>query len=78
MKYFVLFVFLYACLTCDGRNPLEEPTGVVPDSGTALKLAEIIGMRLYGENSVKGERPYDVKLIEGVWQITGTLRKGIR
>lgn len=52
---------------------MEEKAGVVPDEQTAIKLAETILFRHFGERQVKTEMPYKVKLEGGVWSIRGSL-----
>jgi len=48
--------------------------GFVPDATTALKIAEVILVSIYGQDSFDGQKPHEVKLNEkDVWEITGTL-----
>jgi len=48
----------------------------VPDKETAIKIAEVILFRLYGEEDVIAERPYKVKEEDDIWWISGTLKEG--
>lgn len=48
--------------------------GLVPDKETAIKIAEVVLVRLYGEG-IKSQRPYVVKEDDYIWWITGTLPK---
>ncbi|HTL80576.1 MAG TPA: NTF2 fold immunity protein [Bacteroidia bacterium] len=47
--------------------------GVVPDSVTAVKVAESILIPIYGESTIKSELPLNAHLIENgtVWYVTG-------
>ncbi len=56
------------------RYPLPKE-GLVPDKETAIKVAEAVLFRLYGEGSIKGQRPYVVKEDDYIWWISGTLPK---
>src|ERR1043166_7608069 len=56
------------------RYPLPKE-GLVPDKETAIKIAEVVLFRLYGEDSIKSQRPYAVKEADYIWWISGTLPK---
>lgn len=58
----------------DYRVPLPKD-GLVPDKETAIKIAEVILFRLYGEEDIIAERPYKVKQEADIWGISGTLRE---
>lgn len=47
----------------------------MPDKETAIKIAEVILFRLYGEGGIIAERPYKVKQEDDVWWISGTLKE---
>ncbi len=49
------------------------PNGVVPDSATAVRIAEAVLLPIYGEEVLKRERPLKAVLHEGVWTVEGTL-----
>lgn len=59
------------------RN-LEPSNGVtkdlVPNEETAIKIAEVILLSIYGEK-IYTNRPYSIELRNGVWIIEGTLPK---
>jgi hypothetical protein len=61
-------------LSGNDRYPLPKE-GLVPDKETAIKIAEAVLFRLYGENSIKGQRPYVVREDDYIWWISGTLPK---
>jgi hypothetical protein len=49
--------------------------GLVPDKETAIKIAEIVLFRLYGEEDIIAQRPYKVEQADDVWRISGTLKE---
>jgi hypothetical protein len=72
----LISVIAWGCFALGGRDPLEDSNGVIPDEQTAIKIAEAILFRHYGEHEVKLEMPFKVKLEDGVWIINGTLPHG--
>ena len=59
-------------LSADYRTPLPNE-GLVPDKETAIKIAEVVLFRLYGEQDIIRQRPYVVKKEDYIWWISGTL-----
>src|SRR5579864_2174173 len=53
-----------------GENPKE---GYVPDSATALKIADAVLVPVYGWKQVESERPFTPKLNDKVWSVYGSL-----
>jgi hypothetical protein len=47
--------------------------GYIPNSVTAIKVAEAVLTPVYGEQQVVSERPFNATLVNGVWKVTGTL-----
>jgi hypothetical protein len=47
--------------------------GFVPDSTTAVKIAEAVLIPVYGKEKVESERPFKTTLKNGVWTVNGTL-----
>ena len=47
--------------------------GFVPDSTTAVKIAEAVLIPVYGTEQVQAERPFKAVLENAVWTIMGTL-----
>jgi NTF2 fold immunity protein len=58
----------------DYRVPLPKG-GLVPDKETAIKIAEVVLFRLYGEEDIISQRPYKVEQRNDIWWINGTLKK---
>jgi hypothetical protein len=45
----------------------------VPDSATALKIAEAVLIPVYGQDKIETQRPFTAKLKDDVWTVSGTL-----
>ena len=45
--------------------------GLVPDKETAIKLADVILFRLYGEKHITAQKPYRVTKDENIWWVCG-------
>lgn len=53
-------------------------TCLVKNEETAVQLAEILLFQVYGEDKIKSQRPYEVKLVKNnIWIITGSLNENI-
>lgn len=48
----------------------------IRDNETATKLAEGLLFKIFGEEKIKDERPYETYNIDGYWIMKGTLPKG--
>jgi NTF2 fold immunity protein len=66
----VLVLFSWK-MAAQGYKPAS---GYVPDSNTAVKVAEAVLAPVYGEKHVEAERPFTATLKDGVWTVTGTFR----
>ena len=47
--------------------------GFVPDSITAVTIAEAVLVPVYGKDKIESERPFKATLENGVWTVSGTL-----
>jgi hypothetical protein len=47
--------------------------GFVPDSTTAVNVAEAVLIPVYGKEKIESERPFKATLENGVWTVDGTL-----
>jgi hypothetical protein len=63
-----------ASLAQDAPKVFECNDGVVADKETAIRIAEAILCPLYGEDAIRGQRPYQVTLKDGQWTVNGTER----
>jgi hypothetical protein len=52
----------------------KPPSGYVPDSATAVQIAEAVLIPIYGKKQIESERPFTAKLEGNVWTVGGTLR----
>jgi hypothetical protein len=66
------FCFLLAAV---GHGQSYQPkAGYVPDSPTAVRVAEAVLIPVYGEKQIASERPFTATLKDDVWTVGGTLR----
>jgi hypothetical protein len=59
-----------------GADSFHPKAGFVPDSTTAIAVAEAVLTPIYGRDTVQAERPYSAKLEGDVWTVTGFLPQG--
>jgi hypothetical protein len=45
----------------------------IKDSTEAIKIAEKALTRIYGKKQIESERPFEAKLENGVWTVSGSL-----
>ncbi|MFI5097853.1 MAG: NTF2 fold immunity protein [Candidatus Acidiferrales bacterium] len=71
-----VFALLFCTLLFAG-NILPQDTAPkkveVPDSATAVKIAEAALIPVYGRGKIESERPFTAILKDGVWKVFGTL-----
>jgi hypothetical protein len=77
-------ICLVAALLISGsrnQNPAVKgylpPTGFVPDSATAVRIAVAVWIPIYGASQIRSEQPYVARLKDNVWTVTGTLPRGM-
>lgn len=51
------------------------PDRVIPDSQTAVNVAENILFKTYGKENIIKQRPYDLNFIDGYYIINGTFQE---
>jgi NTF2 fold immunity protein len=61
---------IFPKLLSEGYKP---PSGFVPNSSTAVKIAEAVLIPVYGEQQITSERPFGANLKDDVWVVEGTL-----
>jgi hypothetical protein len=49
----------------------DRPGGLVPDKKTAVAIAEAVLFKIYGEKTIRDQRPYVIRLARGKWTIDG-------
>ncbi|MGH9751568.1 MAG: NTF2 fold immunity protein [Blastocatellia bacterium] len=48
----------------------KTPKGYVPDAATAIKIAEAVWTPIYGEETLKNEKPFTAHLVKGMWIVS--------
>src|SRR5258706_3587276 len=61
-------------LTAANAQSYTPKDGFVPDSTTAVRVAEAVLFPVYGKEKIESERPFKATLENGVWTVDGTLR----
>ena len=71
----VLFsiLLLTVAALCQTAASYKPTSGFVPDSKTAIAIAEAVLIPVYGKEHIEGERPFITALKHDVWTIEGTL-----
>ena len=52
------------------------PNGVIPDEDTAVKVAHIMFLPIFGTENVDKFLPYHAQCKHGIWTVYGTLKPG--
>lgn len=60
-----------------GNASYVPPNGFVPDSRTAIAIAEAILEPIYGADTIRRERPLQARLKGVVWTVTGSIPDGM-
>ncbi|RFS15550.1 YbbC/YhhH family protein [Emticicia sp. C21] len=73
-RLLIYIVFLsMSCQNESGRKNWTIKDGFVPDKETAVRIAEVVWVNIYGENVLE-KKPYKATLRkDGVWIVEGTL-----
>ena len=78
MKYLLFSSLLIVALCFDKTNKSEQngyipKAGFVPNSETAIKIAEAVWFPIYG-NNIYDKKPFVAKLVDStIWIVTGSL-----
>ena len=67
---FICILLLAVTALGQGNHPSE---GYVPNSDTALKIAEAVLIPLYGKEQIESEKPFTATLENDVWTVAGTV-----
>jgi hypothetical protein len=59
-----------------GHNIVHNERVIIDDKETAIKLAEVILFKVYGESNIVRQRPFLIRNADNKWFISGTLPKG--
>jgi hypothetical protein len=68
-----LTLLLAVVAICQSAPSYKPAPGFVPDSKTAIAIAEAVLIPVYGGKQIEGERPFTATLKHDVWTIEGTL-----
>ena len=58
------------------EQSFKPKDGFVPTEETATRIAEAVWLPIYGKETIEQEKPFQAKLSNGVWTVTGTLPEG--
>src|ERR1700712_1423926 len=76
MRVFGSFLLLGCCvaMSCNAEpDRYAPPDGYVPDAATAIKIAVAVWEPIYGREHIERMKPFEAKLHDGVWTVTGSL-----
>jgi hypothetical protein len=73
MRFCTIFVFSVSLVCLAVGQEYRPNEGYVPDSTTAVKIAEAVLTPVYGKDQIASEQPFNAKLKDGVWTVSGTL-----
>jgi NTF2 fold immunity protein len=73
MRNFAIW-FVLALVTSVQAQSNRPSRDYVPDSATAVKIAEAVLVPVYGEKLIESEKPFTAKLEKNIWTVSGTLR----
>ena len=78
MKSTLVFVFTFLAI---GFSMAQEPnyspeSGYIPDSKTAVAVAEAVLAPIYGQERVLNQRPFSVNEGADQWTVSGSRRRG--
>ena len=73
MKVSVVLCSILFVSTFASSQHYTPKSGFVPDSATAVRVAEAVLVPVYGEQKIMSERPFTAALKNDVWTVTGTL-----
>jgi NTF2 fold immunity protein of polymorphic toxin system component len=59
------------------KSQYDPQQGYIPDSRTAIAVAEAVWTPFYGRELVEAERPFSAILQDGIWLVKGTLPKNM-
>lgn len=57
----------------DGQHTFVPTDGYIPDSQTAVRVAEAVLVAIYGNTIIGEQKPLVATLREGQWHVAGTL-----
>ena len=73
MRICVVLAFSLWIVVLAVAQSYRPKEGYVPDSATAVKIAEAVLVPIYGKKQIESEQPFTAKLKDDVWTVSGTL-----
>jgi hypothetical protein len=73
MRTCLTLSFIFMIVTLALGQSYRPKDGYVPDSATAVKIAEAVLAPVYGEKQIESEQPFTAQLKADVWTVSGTL-----
>jgi len=73
MKYRATAICVLLLVPLSFGQGFKPEKGFVPDSKTAMKIAEAVLVPVYGDKVIESEKPLTAKLEHDVWKVYGTL-----
>jgi len=73
MKIGVINFSLLLVALAFGQGYRPPKDGYVPDSYTAVKIAEAVLVPVFGKKLIESEEPFTAELKDNVWTVSGTL-----
>ena len=66
----------FTAVGAGGGEQLIPEMGYVPDSETAIRIAEAVWIPIYGDKIIAKEKPFKATLHGETWTVTGSLPDG--
>ncbi len=77
MKTIFRVACVFLCLAAIAAGSFTPEDGFVPNQETAVKIAVAVWEPIYGATQIAEEKPYQVRLTNGVWMVEGSLPKNV-
>lgn len=71
----VVLMFLAGFQSLQLIHAYQPPNGYVPNEETAIAIAVAVWNPIYGKDLIAKEKPYSAKLADGVWVVSGSLKR---
>lgn len=63
----------------DGKlHSVKREGGFVPNENTAIQIAIAVWTPIYGEDNIKKQKPFNAKLQDGIWHVSGSIPKNTK
>jgi hypothetical protein len=69
IKYLILLLSLFLAHRSVAGTPLDNPQGLIRDEKTAIKMAELLLVSVYGEDRMRSGRPYHAQADGDRWYV---------